>query len=91
VTVRCGICGTRRASFVSLMKHQGDKGHQKPCTCGGYHFPHRPGSPCCEGNAYVTLERAKRAGASHEELLEAFISDALFGKHKPNLNQECPF
>jgi uncharacterized protein (DUF2237 family) len=91
MTVRCNTCGTRRSTFVALLKHKRDKGHGKNCTCGGYHFPHRPGSPCCEENGFATWHRAKRAGATPDELLDAFIDDALFGKHKPQKDQTCPF
>lgn len=89
--VRCGICGTRRATFVALMKHKQDSGHKAPCTCGGYHFPHRPGSPCCEDNGYATLNRAQRAGATGEDLLEAFIDSTFSDKHKPSTQKEAPF
>lgn len=33
------------------------------CSCGGYHYPHRPGSPCCNENPMAPLHRAMREGA----------------------------
>lgn len=91
MTVRCGICGTRRATFVSLLNHKRNSGHNKPCTCGGYHFPHRPGSGCCDTAPYPTLRRAQREGATGDDLTDAFIEDALFGNHKPTTQKETPF
>lgn len=90
MTVRCNTCGTRRASFVALLKHKSDKGHGKNCNCGGYHFPHRPGSPECDDHPYVRSNRARREGASEEVVTDAFIDDALFNAHKP-YNGPCPF
>ena len=62
MTVRCKVCRTRRATFKSLMEHVKASGHTKPCTCSGYHYPHRPGSPCCEGNPLSMYYVAARAG-----------------------------
>ena len=90
MAVRCNTCRTRRATFVALLKHNRDKGHGKNCNCGGYHFPHRPSSPTCDSNPYVRTHRAKREGASEDEVTDAFIEDALFNNHKAS-NAPCPF
>ena len=89
MTLRCPVCVTRRATFASMLKHKQSAGHHKPCGCGGYHYPHRPGSPRCETNPYVRYHCARTEGATYDEQLEAFIEDALFNKHKPTT--ECPF
>ena len=87
---RCPVCRTRRASFTSLLAHQRAAHHDQPCRCGGYHHPHRPGSPLCDSAPYVRRNRARAAGASAEDVLEAFIDDTLNNKFKPHLG-ECPF
>ena len=91
MTVRCCTCGTRRATRVSLIAHQRKSGHGRPCTCGGYHFPHRPGSPNCDDHPYVRYNRALREKATPDELLDAFIDDALFNKHPTTTQNEAPF
>lgn len=92
MTVRCNTCGTRRATFSSLLRHKAASGHGKNCNCGGYHFPHRPGSACCDAAPYPTLRRAQRAGATGDDLTDAFLDDALFGRnHKPTTQKEAPF
>lgn len=83
MTVRCPVCVTRRATRVSLMKHQEASGHYHPCTCPGYHFPHRPGSPRCDENPYRRYHCARTEGCSAEEQLDAFIEDTLYNSHKP--------
>lgn len=90
MTVRCNTCGTRRATFTSLLRHKQHAGHGRNCDCGGYHFPHRPGSACCDAHSYVRANRAVRAGATQEERLDAFIDDTLFNTHKPT-SAPCPF
>lgn len=69
---RCPGCRTRRASILSLINHALKAGHAA-CICGGYDYPHRPGSPCCESNPASTYNRAMREGASDEELLDVAI------------------
>ncbi|ABX36058.1 hypothetical protein Daci_3420 [Delftia acidovorans SPH-1] len=63
---RCPACRTRRTSFVLLVKHCSDHSHTV-CTCGGYHYAHRPGSPCCERNPMGPVHSALRAGADNDE------------------------
>ena len=89
--VRCEVCRTRRVTFAALIAHKAAAQHGGPCNCGGYHFPHRPASGCCEENGYAVFNRAKREGGSAEDRLEAFIDSALFGKHKPTTEKEIPF
>lgn len=46
-----------------MLSHRVQWAHGPPCTCGGYHYPHRPGSPCCEANPLAHYARALRDGA----------------------------
>ncbi len=63
-----------------MVQHCADHRHST-CGCGGYHWPHRPGSPCCDSNPMATLHRALRAkGATDEELLD-LEDDAVW--HSP--------
>jgi hypothetical protein len=59
--LRCPDCRTRRATFTSMVRHLTQTQH-RVCTCGGYWYPHRPGSPCCEGNPRALVNRAVREG-----------------------------
>lgn len=61
--IRCPQCRTRRASYASMMAHVKASGH-KLCDCGGYHFPHREGSPCCHSNPMSALHAAASAGTT---------------------------
>lgn len=88
MTLRCPECRTRRKDKLSLFRHLVASQH-KTCDCAGYHFPHRPGAPCCEQARYPTMNRARRAGAPPEDVLEAFLDDALFGQHKPLTQKEA--
>lgn len=67
MTYRCPECRTRRATAFSMMMHIKTKKH-KPCLCGGYHYPHRPGSPCCVSNPWAEYYDAERRGYSAEVL-----------------------
>lgn len=89
--LRCAVCRTRRATFASMLAHRHAAQHVGPCTCPGYHYPHRSGSECCDAHPYADYNRAKRAGAKGDDLLDAFIHAALFGEHKLNLEKEAPF
>lgn len=66
---RCPACRTRRTSFTGLLAHIRDK-HHHTCNCGGYHYPHRPGSRCCEQNPMSDVWVAARYGATDDELLD---------------------
>lgn len=66
-----------------MHEHIQASGHSA-CTCSGYHFPHRPGSPCCEANRMSTYHRAVRAGASHLELMDLLLEYALDGVYLPS-------
>lgn len=57
---RCPVCRTRRKSFMALVQHCIDHGH-RVCTCGGYDYPHRLGSPCCDAHPMAPVYRAMRA------------------------------
>lgn len=89
--LRCIVCRTRRASFASMQRHAAATHHTAACTCGGYHYPHRPGSGCCERNVWAELRQAERDSASEEELLDAFIGCTLRDGHKPSTQKEAPF
>jgi hypothetical protein len=89
--LRCAVCRTRRTTFAAMVEHERATGHKRPCDCGGYPYPHREGSQLCAAHPYVTLNRARHAQASAEDLMEAMISDILFGDHKPSKDQTCPF
>lgn len=82
--LRCPACRTRRATYESLQAHIDKTGHRQ-CGCGGYHYPHRPGSPCCETNPMATYHRAAREGATDEELEEIEIDLIFFGPGRPLL------
>lgn len=90
MTLRCKICRTRRATFAAMVEHEKSSGHRRPCTCGGHHFPHRPGSPLCDSNPYVRRNRAIAEGASPDDVLEALIDDILLNDHQPSKDQTCP-
>jgi hypothetical protein len=72
---RCPVCGTRRRTLQQLIGHA----DHTPCTCGGYHYPHRPGSPYCDQGPESGVLRALRDGwaPTADELLDAQI-DATF-------------
>lgn len=85
---RCPVCRTRRASFTGLLAHARQWDHRAACTCGGYHYPHRPGSPCCEKNPVAHVNTALRAGAELDPL-EVAAERAWYAKgHKSTV---CPF
>lgn len=67
MTAHCPDCRTRRATFSTLLRHVAQTGHEL-CTCGGYHFAHRPGSPYCAYNPLSALRMADRYGATPEDL-----------------------
>ena len=54
---------------------------RKSCTCeGAYHWgAHRAGSPYCLQNPNAYINRAKRGGASDEDLADLRIDLALSG------------
>ena len=67
--LRCPQCRTRRSTYGLLTRHIRVSGHGL-CNCGGYHYAHRPGSPCCEQNPYGAYNDAKRRGCSREVLID---------------------
>lgn len=86
--LRCPVCRTRRVSFLSMLRHLSQWGHGAACKCGGYHYPHRPGSPCCVENSLAHVNRAIRAG---EELdpIDVMVERAWHGRGE--IGGECPF
>lgn len=74
-------CGTRRPDYRLLLQHCATHDH-KLCDCGGYHFKHRPGSPCCNKNPMAAVHQALRDGASVEEAADIELDIVLFGKGK---------
>ena len=76
MTLRCLACRTRRATFTSLVAHVKYSGH-KPCTCGGYHYPHRPFSRFCDQNPMADVWRARRDGATEEQVNDIAMEVAL--------------
>lgn len=92
MTLRCIVCRTRRATFAAMVEHTTESGHRRPCRCGGYHFPHRPGSPLCEQHPYVRRNRALSEGASREDVLDAYLDDIFLNTHQPTQKDSpCPF
>lgn len=50
-----------------LKRHIAATGH-RVCICGGYHYPHRPGSPYCTKNPLSIMYLAARSGEPEESL-----------------------
>jgi len=75
---RCPECRTPRKSWDLFVKHCLTC-PRKTCSCGGYPYTHRPGSPCCEQHPRATLYRAERAGATPEQLADLRLELALAG------------
>jgi len=82
VTVRCPACRTRRTTFTALLAHL-EKSEHVVCKCGGYHYPHRPGSRFCDQNPMSDVWRASHSGASDEELQEIQTEIAYEKKGRP--------
>jgi hypothetical protein len=55
----------------------------KLCTCGGYWYPHRPGSPFCEQNPRAGYYQALRASEPDEVLLDILVDMAWSLPGKP--------
>jgi hypothetical protein len=89
--LRCNECRTRRTSIQLLLKHQAISKDCKPCKCGGYHHPHRPGSPYCESNPRAPLRHALRVVETDEDVLELLIEWSLDGGAPDGVGGECPF
>jgi len=84
---RCPQCGTRRKDYKLFAQHVRSSGH-KPCTCGGYDWPHRKGSPYCVENPMSEVLEAKRRGEPSEVLLDIAAHCAW---EKPGRKGPCPF
>lgn len=80
--LRCPECRSRRATYASMQAHIKASGH-KLCTCGGYHYAHRPASPFCEQNPRSAYYHALRAGEPDEVLLEILVDVAWSQRGRP--------
>lgn len=89
---RCPACRTRRRDWGLFSRHVEASGHRL-CTCGGYHYAHRPGSPYCERNPLCDLHRASREGADAATLAEIRAELALEAalEGRAPAGGECPF
>lgn len=85
---RCPACRTRRKDHGLFTRHLRESGHHL-CTCGGYHFAHRPGSPYCTHNPWSDVLEASRRGESDEVLLE--IAADIAWDTPGRVAAECPF
>ena len=65
-----------------MVKHCADHDH-KVCDCGGYHYKHRPGSPCCKVNPMSPVHTALREGATSQEARDIEDDVLWFGRGKP--------
>jgi hypothetical protein len=65
-----------------MQKHIEESGH-KLCTCGGFHYPHRPGSSYCEHNPRSGFFHAQRAGEPDDVLIEILVDMAWSTPGKP--------
>ncbi len=57
------------------------------CTCGGYYFPHRPGSGACVTSKTHAVHIAKRGGDKNEiaeAIMECAVENGVF-------TMRCPF
>jgi hypothetical protein len=66
---RCPECRTRRKDYTLFVRHVKESGH-KVCTCGGYHYAHRPGTTLCHKNPMSVLLEAQARGEPEEVLQE---------------------
>lgn len=88
--IRCLECRTRRASYASMQEHYAKTGH-KVCTCGGLHYPHRPGTKYCDKHSMAGLHRAMRStDLTDEEVLDIAVDIILDSPPNPK-SSECPF
>lgn len=92
MTLRCVECRTRRATYASMQAHYEASGH-KLCTCGGLHYPHRPGTRYCDSHPMAGLHRAMRcADLTDEEIEDIAIELRLATPMKIGRQpSECPF
>jgi hypothetical protein len=86
--LRCPNCRTRRTDPHAMVLHMLTC-KQRDCTCGGYHFKHRWGSPLCVGNDLSDVRLAARQGEP-DEVLEEILIDIAFDKPGQR-SAVCPF
>ena len=65
-----------------MVQHCKDHDHTL-CDCGGYHYKHRPGSPCCKANPMSPVHTALRDGATEQEARDIEDDVLWFGRGKP--------
>lgn len=88
---KCKACGYTRF-YVDRSRLE-----REPCRCDGGlmgrtgGIPHRPGAACCEHNPRHVINRAKRAGASAEDLMDIMIDMAWEDDGGTPAPDECPF
>lgn len=87
--IRCNECRTRRSSYFLMLLHRELHKECRPCTCGGYHFPHRKGSPYCYSNPKAELRHALRRCESDEDVLDVLV-DMAWETGVPSF-EPCPF
>ena len=66
--LRCPDCRTRRTTWSAMQRHIVRTNHAH-CQCAGYHFKHRPGSPCCDSHPDAAIHRAIREGDTEAWIL----------------------
>lgn len=74
---RCPVCRTRRKTWEAVRDHQQRCGHLYACRCGGFHFPHRPGSSACDLSPRNTYYRALRNGVPKNDAEALLWADKL--------------
>lgn len=79
---RCPCCRTRRRTAAQLLAHMAEQRHV-PCTCGGYHYSHRPYSPLCDLRPESGVLRA--VGLTDDEVYEALIETTFVTRGRPLL------
>ena len=62
-----------------------EAGH-KLCTCGGYHYAHRPGSPYCIRNPWSEYREAVRRDVEPEIVKEIAAHTAFETPHKKSID-----
>lgn len=86
---RCPECRTWRATYKAMQDHIKKHKHF-PCTCGGYHYKHRRGSPYCEHNPRAAFLHAARAEDLNDEQLMELLIDIIWDSDGKTTG-ECPF
>ena len=72
-----------------MQAHIKKDGHY-PCTCGGYHYAHRRGSPFCYDNPKAAFLHAARATDLDDESLMELLVELVWDSDGEGTD-ECPF